>query len=203
MKYYDELIFDPDKKMLGSFTGKKGDTKSRGLYVKVSQNNVIIDDLTGLSMVFFYEKGDGKRGFINAEIEDSRFRVDYTSQVFAISGYVECELRLIGPNDEKISSKAFGIVVDSSIADNSIVSKNERDILDDAFELADDIIPRIELLDVELFENIQDEVEGMKTNMSEIEGDIATNTENISDVTEEFNQHKLDYIELNISNSFF
>ena len=46
--FYDEIIFDVDRSILKSYTGKQGDTKSRGLYVTVTQKNAVIEDLTGL-----------------------------------------------------------------------------------------------------------------------------------------------------------
>ena len=145
-----------------SYTGKQGDTKSRGLYVTVTQKNAVIEDLTGLSMRLFYEKPDKTRGFIDGVVVGNKFRIDYTNQMYAVPGVVKAELRLMGPNEEIITAKTFKILVDSSIADGSIISENERGILDRAFELAEDIIPRLELLDVELLEDVQDEMLGAR-----------------------------------------
>src|SRR5690606_10872807 len=156
--FYDEIIFDVDKPILKSYTGKQGDTKSRGLYVTVTQKNAVIDDLTGLRMRLFYEKPDKTRGFIDGVVDGNKFRIDYTNQMYAVPGVVKAELRLTGPDGEIITAKTFKILVDSSIADGSIVSKDERGILDRAFELAEDIIPRLELLDVELLEDVQNEM---------------------------------------------
>lgn len=147
-KFYDALIFDVDRSMLKSYQGKQGDTKSRGIYVTIAQQNVVVEELAGLSMRLFYEKPDKTRGFIDGVIDDGKFRIDYTNQMYAVPGVVKAELRLSGTDGEIISNKTFNIVVDASIADGSIVSKDERGILDRAFELAEDIIPRIELLDV-------------------------------------------------------
>ncbi len=160
--FYDKIIFDVDKPILRKYTGKQGDTKSRGLYVTVTQRNVVIKDLTGLSMRLFYEKPDKTRGFIDGVVDGDKFRIDYTNQMFAVPGVVKAELRLMGANGEVITDKAFKISVDSSIADGSIISKDERGILDRAFELAEDIIPRLELLDVELLEDVQDEMLGAR-----------------------------------------
>jgi RNase P/RNase MRP subunit p29 len=157
-KFYDALIFDVDRSMLKSYRGKQGDTKSRGIYVTIAQQNVVVEELAGLSMRLFYEKPDKTRGFIDGVIDDGKFIIDYTNQMYAVPGVVKAELRLSGTDGEIISNKTFQIVVDANIADNSIVSKDERGILDRAFELAEDIIPRIELLDVELLEDVQDEM---------------------------------------------
>jgi hypothetical protein len=161
-KFYDALIFDVDRSILKSYQGKQGDTKSRGIYVTIAQQNVVVEELAGLSMRLFYEKPDKTRGFIDGVIDDGKFRIDYTNQMYAVPGVVKAELRLSGTDGEIISNKTFQIVVDASIADGSIVSKDERVILDRAFELAEDIIPRIELLDVELLEDVQDEMLGAR-----------------------------------------
>ncbi|HHW90731.1 MAG TPA: BppU family phage baseplate upper protein, partial [Clostridiales bacterium] len=134
--FYDTLLFDVTYSLVKVFRGKKGDTKSRGFYVTITQKNQKIEDLTGLSLRFFYEKPDKTRGFIDAVIDDEKFRVDFTNQVFAVPGEVKAELRLLGPDEEVISTKHFKILVEDSIADGSIVSENERGILDRAFELA-------------------------------------------------------------------
>ena len=119
-EFYDKIIFDVDKPILRKYTGKQGDTKSRGLYVTVTQRNVVIKDLTGLSMRLFYEKPDKTRGFIDGVVDGDKFRIDYTNQMFAVPGVVKAELRLMGANGEVITDKAFKISVDSSIADGSI-----------------------------------------------------------------------------------
>ena len=97
--FYDEIIFDVDRPILKSYTGKQGDTKSRGLYVTVTQKNAAIEDLTGLSMRFFYEKPDKTRGFIDGVVDGNKFRIDYTNQMYAVPGVVKAELRLMGVDE--------------------------------------------------------------------------------------------------------
>ena len=170
--FYDEIIFDVDRSILKSYTGKQGDTKSRGLYVTVTQKNAVIEDLTGLSMRLFYEKPDKTRGFIDGVVDGNKFRIDYTNQIYAVPGVVVAELRLMGADGEIITAKTFKILVDSSIADRSIVSKDERGILDRAFELAEDIIPRLELLDVELLEDVQNEMLQDRLKVAKVEKEL-------------------------------
>jgi hypothetical protein len=192
--------------MLKSYRGKQGDTKSRGIYVTIAQQNVVVEELAGLSMRLFYEKPDKTRGFIDGVIDDGKFRIDYTNQMYAVPGVVKAELRLSGTDGEIISNKTFNIVVDASIADGSIVSKDERGILDRAFELAEDIIPRIELLDVELLEDIQGEldVELLEDIQGEMEDARHSNTKGedfeslgarLDDAEQDLAEHKLEYVE--------
>src|SRR5699024_5484011 len=65
---------------------------------------------------------------------------------------------------------------------NSIVSKDERGIIDDALELAEDIIPRIELLDVDLLENYQSEVEQNKVKIATVEKELNDYKDTISNI---------------------
>lgn len=164
-EFYDEVTFNDSKPYLETLRGKVGDTKSRGLYVTVIQNNVIIDDLTGLSMDFVFLKPDGTKGINEGEVAGERFRIDYTNQVFAVEGIVKGELVLRGASGEKITSRDLTLLVTQSIVDGEIISKDERGILDRAFELAEDMIPRIELIDIDLLENVQGELEYIKSNL--------------------------------------
>ena len=153
--FYDELIFDVDSKILQNYSGKQGDTKSRGIYVTVAQKGVVIEDLTGLSMAFYAEKPDETRLIINGALEGGKFRIDYTNQLYSVSGVVKAELVLRRKKKKKISNKSFGIRVYPSLVDGSIVSVNERGILDRAFELATDIVPRMELIDITFLEQAE------------------------------------------------
>lgn len=188
-EFYDSVVFDVDSSLVKIFRGKKGDAKSRGLYVTIAQKNVTVEDLTDLSLMFIFEKPDKTSGIINAvldEDDDTKFRVDFSNQVFAVPGVVKAELRLLGPDEEVISIKQFKIMVDDSIADGSIVSENERGILDRAFELAEDLIPRIELLDVELLEDVQSRQQSLET-------EVGANASAISGIQDDLSSHMTDY----------
>ena len=163
--FYEHINFDVTKKMYRGITVKQGDTGSRGFFVKVIQNSETID-ISDKTMTFYCEKPDKTRVYIDAVRDGDKFRIDLTNQVFAVPGIVECELTLRGQDGEQISNKTFKMVVDSSIQEGSIVSQDERGILDRAFELAEDIIPRLELLDVELLEDLQNEItDHLKSNL--------------------------------------
>ncbi len=168
--FYKKIVFDIDRDYLQIYEAKQGDTKSRGFYVTVTQNNVEVPIITE-SMTFYAEKPDGTRVYQDAVKDKGKFRIDLKNQVFAVLGIVKCELTLKGANCEKISSKAFKIKVHENLT-NNIVSKDERGIIDDALELAEDIIPRIELLDVDLLENYQSEVEQNKVKISTVEKEL-------------------------------
>ena len=162
--FYEHINFDVNKKLYRSIAVKQGDTGSRGFFVKVIQNSEVID-ISDMTMTFYCKKPDGTKVYIDAVKDGDKFRVDLTNQVFAVPGEVECELTLRGQDGEQISNKTFKMVVDSSIQEGSIVSKDERGILDRAFELAEDIIPRLELLDVELLEDLQNDITTLKNDV--------------------------------------
>ena len=162
-EFYNHIVFNHDKPYLQTLSGKTGDTKSRGLYVTVIQNNVVIDDLTGLKMDFVFSKPDGTIGINAGVIDNGKFRIDYTNQVFAVEGIVKGELVLKGATTEQITSRDFKMLVHQSIVDAELISKDERGILDEAFELAETLIPRIELIDIDLLENVQGEIIAART----------------------------------------
>ena len=162
--FYEHINFDVNKKMYRGIAVKQGDTGSRGFFVKVIQHSETID-ISDKTMTFYCEKPDKTRVYIDAVRDGDRFRIDLANQVSAVPGTVECELTLRGQDGEQISSKTFKMVVDPSIQEGSIVSQDERGILDRAFELAEDLVPRLELLDVELLEDLQDEFTTLKNDV--------------------------------------
>ena len=162
--FYEHINFDVTKKMYRGITVKQGDTGSRGFFVKVIQNSETID-ISDKTMTFYCEKPDKTRVYIDAVRDGDKFRIDLTNQVFAVPGIVECELTLRGQDGEQISNKTFKMVVDPSIQEGSIVSQDERGILDRAFELAEDLVPRLELLDVELLEDLQNDITTLKNDV--------------------------------------
>lgn len=150
-QFYKELIFSVDDSINTLFMAKQGDTKSRGFYITLTQNKIVIP-VTNETMTFYAQKPDGTRVFINAIKDNDKFRIDLTNQVFAVPGDVDCELTLKGTNGEIISSKTFQMKVDKYLAEDSIVSEDERGVIDDAFELITEYVPRLELIDLNVLE---------------------------------------------------
>ncbi len=182
-EFYSDVYFDVDSTINDIYIAKQGDTGSRGLYVTLINKGTIID-VTTETMTFYAEKPDKTRVLIVAIKDGTKFRVDYPNQLFAIKGMVKSELCLKGDTGEQISSKVFQIAVANSLQDGSIVSQNERDILDSAFELANDIVPRLKLLDVVLLESLQGELNLVKGKVSTIELEVLKKRNTVDKITE-------------------
>lgn len=156
-QFYKTINFDIDNEIRTVFQATQGDTKSRGLLVDLIVGGVKTP-VTTEGMTFFALKPDGTRVMTAGVKEGSGFRIDFTNQTFAVPGVLLCTLVLSGTNGEKIADKKFKMTVDSSLEDGAIISEDERGILDRAFDLATDIVPRLEGLDVPLLENLEQEV---------------------------------------------
>jgi len=160
-QFYKELIFSVDDSINTLFMAKQGDTKSRGFYVTLTQNKIVIP-VTNETMTFYALKPDDTRVYVNAIQDGDKFRIDLTNQVFAVPGDVNCELTLRGNNGEVISSKTFQMKVDKYLAEDSIVSEDERGVIDDSLELITEYMPRLELIDLDLLEGYQSAVSDLQ-----------------------------------------
>ena len=96
--------------------------------------------------------GNQKVGMYDCVIEDnfSTIRFDLTSAVTGISGIVDCEIRLYGPNKRLLTSPRFSLVVNDRVIydDNDFIPEDKKDTID-AFilyeaELRDNETARIE-----------------------------------------------------------
>ena len=144
-QFYKTINFDIDNEIRTVYQATQGDTKSRGLIVDLIVGGVKTP-VTTEKMTFFALKPDGTRVMTVGVKEGTGFRIDFTNQTFAVPGDLLCTLVLSGTNGEKIADKKFKMTVDSSLEDGAIISEDERGILDRAFELAEDIVPRMEAL---------------------------------------------------------
>lgn len=156
-QFYKTINFDIDNEIRTVFQATQGDTKSRGLLVDLIVGGVKTP-VTTENMTFYALKPDGTRVMTVGVKEGTGFRIDFTNQTFAVPGVLLCTLVLSGTNGEKIADKKFKMTVDSSLEDGAIISEDERGILDRAFDLAEDIVPRLEGLDVPLLENVDSEI---------------------------------------------
>lgn len=156
-QFYKTINFDIDNEIRTVYQATQGDTKSRGLVVDLIVGGVKTP-ITTETMKFFALKPDGTRVMTSGVKDGTGFRIDFTNQTFAVPGVLLCTLVLNGTNGEKIADKKFKMTVDSSLEDGAIISEDERGILDRAFDLASDIVPRLEALDVPLLENLEQEV---------------------------------------------
>ena len=146
-QFYKTINFDIDNEIRTVYQATQGDTKSRGLLVDL----IVGGDKTPVTtetMNFFALKPDGTRVMTAGVKDGDKFRIDFTNQTFAVPGVLLCTLVLNGANGEKIADRKFKMTVDSSLEDGAIISKDERGILDRAFEMAIDILPRFEAIDL-------------------------------------------------------
>lgn len=145
-QFYKTINFDIDNEIRTVFQATQGDTKSRGLLVDLIVGGVKTP-VTTEKMTFYALKPDGTRVMTVGVKEGTGFRIDFTNQTFAVPGVLLCTLVLSGTNGERIADRKFKMTVDSSLEDGAIISKDERGILDRAFDLATDLVPQLEVLE--------------------------------------------------------
>lgn len=144
---FRQIEFNPDKEIREMFRATQGDTKSQGFNVVVvlgGKKKVITTE----TMSFFAQKPDGTRVTDMAVKDGDGFKIELKNQVFAVPGIVVCTLVLRGANGEKLAGRQFKIFVAGSMEDGAIISEDEREFLDRAFDLATDIVPRLEDVDL-------------------------------------------------------
>ena len=174
-EFYKDIKFDPMKELREIYKVTQGDTKSRGLIVTLILGDIVTP--AGLhTMKFFAVKPDKTVVLADAAIDGDKFIIDFTNQVLAVPGVVVCSLVLYGTDGEKIADKKFKLIVESSLEDGAVISVNERGILDRAFELAEDIVPRLELLDLIALEGINSEYLTLKPELMQAKNDAITAT---------------------------
>lgn len=118
--YYDNLVFDPGEHLLNFQTAKVQDRNSRGVFMSIVSNGILTTSLSGLKMKLYYRRPDGVVGDIDAERQEGQFKLTYDSKMLSVPGEVECEIGLIGQNNERILSKTFNINVSPSLNDQVI-----------------------------------------------------------------------------------
>jgi hypothetical protein len=140
---FRQIEFNPDKEIYDTFRATQGDTKSQGFNVVVflgGKKKVITTE----TMSFFAQKPDGTRVIDTAVKDGDGFKIELKNQVFAVPGVVVCTLVLNGASGEKLADRQFKILVSRSMEDGAIISKDERGILDWAFEFANSTAPYLE-----------------------------------------------------------
>lgn len=143
IKSYKTLSFEiSNSEIKGSLLGIKGDSKSRGFYVDILQDGLTYP-ITDENILFFAEKPDKTKIFIDGILDDGKFRVDLPDQMFAVSGRVHCQLVLRDVDNGQLSSGTFEAFIDKGIIEDSLVSKDERNIIDKIFDISENLIPNI------------------------------------------------------------
>lgn len=73
-------------------------------------------------------KPDGNRIFNPCTIEDNRIVYELTPQTTAVTGGVECEIRLYGADDLLITSPSFELRVDDTLYDEDQIPQSETEV---------------------------------------------------------------------------
>ena len=124
-KFYDHVYFDVSAKPTGVYRATQGDKNSRGFYVTILQDGIVVPFGADEFMFAIFTKPDNTKVRVDAVAIDGVFRVDITPQVLAAPGRVICKLVLVGPEGEQISDDSLYIFVDANASYGSVISTNE------------------------------------------------------------------------------
>ena len=111
---------------------KKGDT-ARGLIITLTENGKIYNIPDYCYATFSAKKSDGTFVSNGCEIKDNKIIYDFSEQLTAVAGRVDCEIPLFGNNESKITSPLFTLYVYQTVVDEfekEIVSSDEFKTLD-------------------------------------------------------------------------
>lgn len=111
-----------------SLSFKQGDT-GRVLYITLTENGDIFNIPQGCLAVFTALKPDGTIIFNDCEINGNEIVYTHTAQTAAVTGKVDCELRLYGAGNTLITSPHFTIFVHPTVYADQIESKDEVNTL--------------------------------------------------------------------------
>ena len=111
-----------------SLSFKQGDT-GRVLYITLTENGDIFNIPQNCVAVFTALKPDGTIIFNDCEINGNEIVYTHTAQTAAVSGKVDCELRLYGAGNTLITSPHFTIFVHPTVYFDQIESKDEVNTL--------------------------------------------------------------------------
>ena len=111
-----------------SLSFKQGDT-GRVLYITLTENGDIFNIPQGCVAVFTALKPDGTIIFNDCEINGNEITYTNTAQTAAVTGKVDCELRLYGAGNTLITSPHFTIFVHPTVYADQIESKDEINTL--------------------------------------------------------------------------
>lgn len=111
-----------------SLSFKQGDT-GRVLYITLTENGDIFNIPQNCVAVFTALKPDGTIIFNDCEINGNEIVYTHTAQTAAVTGKVDCELRLYGAGNTLITSPHFTIFVHPTVYFDQIESKDEVNTL--------------------------------------------------------------------------
>lgn len=138
-----------------SLNVKRGDNKSRRIYITLrdgSQPYHISDDCYA---VFTATKPDGKILYNTCSIEDCTIVYELTGQTTNVPGVLECEIRLYGADNQLITSPRFLLIVGENVySDDEVIDSSDEftalmdlvseavGAIDNAQSAADELIQR-------------------------------------------------------------
>ena len=111
-----------------SLSFKQGDT-GRVLYITLTENGEIFNIPQNCVAVFTALKPDGTIIFNDCEINGNEIVYTNTAQTAAVTGKVDCELRLYGAGNTLITGPHFTIFVHPTVYFDQIESKDEVNTL--------------------------------------------------------------------------
>lgn len=114
-----------------------GDT-GRRLYISFTDSGMPYTISKGSRAVFSGKKADGIYLLNDCIIEgDTTICYDFTTQTTNVSGIIDCEIRLYGPNGKLVTSPRFIMVVDERVVYNEDIplSEDETTALDNIITL--------------------------------------------------------------------
>lgn len=130
MKYYSPIVADLiECSPLPVAVAKQGDT-ARGAIVALTASGSLVE-LNDETVRIFAKKKDGNIVYNDCVVENGKVKIDYTSQLLALPGYLQMEIEVTG-SDGVISTPIFILqVLPSNINSKAIESTNEFDVLQD------------------------------------------------------------------------
>ena len=131
-------------------------------------------ELAGLQSARIYgKKPDGTEFYNDCTIEDGKLIAPLTSQALAVKGIVPCQIQLVFGGT--LTTYTFNVVVDDSlVSESAIESSNEYTALENALAEVEEIIG-------EIGDGIVKSVNGLKNDISLVDGDnttVTTDTDN-------------------------
>lgn len=176
--FYKHIDFNIDYDIYEPYIVKQYDTHSRGLYVQIVQNGLVITPSASNTLTFFAVKPDGTKVSALGVIEDGLFRVDFPNQALSVAGQMKGELALRGANNEVIT-KSITVTIEPSLELQGIESTDDFTALQQALSQIAGFAGEIQ--DVQLFAEV------IKANLGELENLDTVDKENVVAAINELN----------------
>ena len=104
-----------------SLNVKRGDNKSRRIYITLRDGSQPYHISEDCYAVFAATKPDGKILYNSCTISDCTIQYEMTGQTTNVAGVTECEIRLYGADNQLITSPRFLLIVDETVYDDDKV----------------------------------------------------------------------------------